>query len=79
MLPDNWRLWLQDRYLSGLKSCSHTTRTLVEVENEYGVWGVEICNNCGHLVEGPQCPHVSNTWHADGQVLLCDNCGIDGT
>lgn len=59
--------------------CPHTSGTMIEVENEHGVWGVIICNDCGRLQSGPECPHVLCTWHEEGKVLICDNCGVDGT
>lgn len=78
LLPTDWRDWTM-RYVAGLlKTCKHTTGTIFEVENEHGVWGVEICNDCGIQVTR-ECPHISNTWHADGALLICDNCGVDGT
>ncbi len=60
-------------------NCSHTTGTMFEVENDHGVWGIIICIDCGGIQMGPECPHVHCTWHEDGQVLICDNCGVDGT
>lgn len=73
-LPENWRSWT----LFDLSHCRHTVCSIFEVENEHGVWGVEICNNCGTLVQRA-CPHVSNSWNEEGTVLTCDNCGMDGT
>lgn len=74
LLPPDWRKWT----LIDLSYCQHTTSSMFEVENEHGVWGVLICNNCGTLVQR-ECPHVSNSWNEEGTVLTCDNCGIDGT
>lgn len=59
--------------------CSHTSGTMFEVENAHGIWAVVICNDCGQFQSPPQCAHVQNTWHEDGKVLICDNCGSDGT
>jgi len=59
--------------------CQHTSGMMFEVENEHGVWGVILCTDCGGVQMGPECPHVKCTWHEDGKVLICDNCGIDGT
>lgn len=73
-LPSDWR----DRTKYELSSCVHTVCTIIEVENAHGVWGVEICNNCGAQTTR-ECAHVSNTWDEHGIVLTCDNCGIDGT
>lgn len=73
-LPSDWR----DRTLYDLSSCIHTVCTIIEVENKHGVWGVEICDNCGAQV-AKECAHVSNTWNEAGTALTCDNCGKDGT
>lgn len=73
--PGNWREWT---VIDVAKNCPHTTCSVFEVENEHGIWGVEICTNCGTLVQR-ECPHVSNSWNEEGTVLTCDNCGIDGT
>lgn len=74
LLPDGWRKWT----LIDLSNCQHTASSFFEVENEHGVWGVLVCNNCGTQVHR-ECPHVSNSWNEEGSVLTCDNCGIDGT
>lgn len=71
-----WRMALTE--LSCFNECAHTQRYLIEVPTKHGVWGMEICTECGKQV-ARQCPHVRLTWHEDGTVLLCDNCGIDGT
>lgn len=60
------------------EDCKHTTSTMFEVSNQYGVWGVLICDECGRQ-SGRECPHVRSTWHLDGTILICDNCGVDGT
>lgn len=73
-LPHDWRMWT----LIDLSKCPHTVCSFFEVENDHGIWGMEICNNCGTQVR-KECPHVSNTWNPEGTVLTCDNCGIDGT
>lgn len=69
----------RERTTAAFIGCKHVQRTLVEVENEHGIWGSEICVECGRQVEGPQCPHVHNSWHLDGKILVCDNCGTDVT
>lgn len=74
LLPADWRKGT----LIDLSHCQHTVCSFFEVENEHGIWGMEICNNCGTQVRR-ECPHVSNTWNPEGTVLTCDNCGIDGT
>ena len=74
-----FNLGWRERTLLTFSDCTHVQRQLVEVENEHGVWGLEICVNCGQPVLGPQCPHVHSTWNEEGTVLTCDNCGIDGT
>jgi hypothetical protein len=48
------------------------------VEGKHGVWGVEICNDCGTQTVR-ECAHISMRWRADDSLLICDNCGIDGT
>lgn len=73
--PPRWR----EALLFDLSDCPHTVRSMVEVENAHGVWGVEICVDCGLLVAGPECPHISCHWNEAGTMLQCDNCGIDGT
>jgi hypothetical protein len=78
LLPDNWRQWLQHYVDTLLKLCPHTTCTIVEVEGPHGIWGVEICNDCGTLT-ARECPHVCMIWHEEGQALICSNCGVDGT
>jgi hypothetical protein len=79
LLPNDWRSWLEPLFKRSMKRCPHTQRSLVEVENDFGVWGLEICVDCGVVALGPQCPHVSLTWYADGTALICNNCGHDGT
>lgn len=64
--------------LFSFTECRHTACTIVEVENARGKWGVEICNDCGQQV-AHLCAHEKSEWMADGQVLLCLNCGSDGT
>lgn len=71
---EDWRNWLT----VDPEACSHTTCTMTEIETAFGAWGVEICNFCGTQT-ARQCPHYHNTWHLDGQVLICDLCGADGT
>lgn len=61
-----------------LSKCPHTSGTIVEVENKHGYWGVEICNDCGEATL-KECPHAHCSWHLDGKVLVCDNCGVDCT
>lgn len=60
-------------------SCAHTQRQLVEVETAHGVWGSELCVDCGRQVAGPECPHAKCSWQLDGKLLICDNCGTDCT
>lgn len=60
------------------EDCPHTTSTMFEVSNKHGVWGVLVCDDCGRQ-NGRECPHVRCSWHLDGTILVCDNCGIDGT
>lgn len=73
----NWRARLA-AMLTPQSGCTHTTGTMVEVENDHGVWGVIVCNGCGAQT-ARECPHEKCTWHADDTVLVCDNCGYDGT
>lgn len=72
--PPGWR----ERTLFDLSGCAHTSERLIEVENEHGVWGMMICVDCGAQT-AKECPHVHLTWHEEGNVLICDNCGADGT
>jgi hypothetical protein len=64
--------------LFDFSDCPHTLQRMVEVENDHGVWGMMICTNCGTQV-AMECPHVHCTWYEGGKVLVCSNCGIDGT
>lgn len=64
--------------LFNFKGCTHTVETIVEIENEHGKWGMAICVRCAN-VNLIECPHVDMEWHLDGQLLICRNCGIDGT
>jgi DNA-directed RNA polymerase subunit RPC12/RpoP len=70
-----WR----ERTLFSFNDCPHTVCTFIEVENAHGIWGMSICINCGKQVEGPECPHTSNSWDEAGSLLTCDNCGMDVT
>lgn len=80
LLPPNWRQWVTEGLPSVFspERCEHVHRTLIEVATAHGVWGMEICASCGEQV-AKECPHIRLTWHDDGQVLICDNCGVDGT
>ena len=60
------------------KACLHIQRVLVEVETDYGVWGMEICTDCGDQV-AKECAHGRSDWQLDDQLLVCGNCGYDGT
>lgn len=70
---------IRERPAAAFIGCKHTVATFVEVENDHGVWGMEVCIECGRVSEGPQCPHVHCTWHFEGRLLICDNCGTDCT
>lgn len=72
--PSGWR----QRTLFDFSACSHTAMHMVEIPTPYGKWGMMICVNCGAQVR-KECLHVHCTWHVDGKVLICDNCGVDGT
>lgn len=74
-LPVKWREFT----VRDTSECPHTTGTMFEVHNAHGYWGIIICNDCGGIQGGPECPHVHCTWHFEDTVLICDNCGIDGT
>lgn len=78
LLPADWRSGLKHFVDEALKNCPHTSRAFIEVENEHGIWGVEICNECAAMV-ARECPHVESIWNADGTALICTNCGNDGT
>lgn len=58
--------------------CRHVEERIVEIENEHGKWGMAICIRCAH-VNTVECPHVKNEWRLDGKILVCENCGADGT
>lgn len=78
LLPHDWRLGLMPLVEQILSRCSHTQRAMFEVENDHGIWGVEICVECGTQV-AKECPHVQSEWNEAGTALICTNCGIDGT
>lgn len=71
------RRW-RERTVIDFTGCPHTTCSLIEVENDNGVWGMEICVKCGVQVRR-ECPHTINDWNDDGTLLRCRNCGVDGT
>ena len=56
------------------RKCPHTQASIVHV----GGWDVEICTRCGAEV-GKHCRHEKMEWLVDGRILICVNCGIDGT
>lgn len=58
--------------------CPHTSMSYHEIETDLGTWIVEICLRCGQQVSRG-CTCGKSVWMADGQVLLCLNCGSDGT
>lgn len=79
VIPGDWRSWIAQKVERDLlRTCNHTVCSIFEVENEHGVWGVEICNNCGAQT-AKECPHVQLEWREDGTALICTNCGHDGT
>lgn len=49
------------------------TADILTVENVE----LSVCQTC-HFIEA-HCLHVKNSWNAEGTVLTCDFCGIDGT
>lgn len=57
------------------EDCPHTVQTLVELESG---WSVMLCERCGNT-DARECRHGSSEWQLDGQLLICPNCGIDGT
>jgi hypothetical protein len=69
-----WR----ERTVIDFTDCPHTSGTMVEVVNEYGIWGVIICNRCGRQSDR-ECPHTTCEWNDEGTLLRCLNCGVDGT
>lgn len=69
----------RERTMCAWIGCEHTTMAMLRVENANGVWVVEICVDCGRQVGDAHCEHVLSSWHLDGRILICDNCGIDGT
>lgn len=82
--PD-WRKLIEFDF----SQCRHTQATLVEVEAhrwdegrgetlKVGTWGMEICTSCGAQVR-KECPHEMMEWQFDGRLLVCLNCGINGT
>jgi primosomal protein N' len=74
LLPPTWR----EAIAFDLSACDHSHQALVEVDGEYGYWGVMICTACGVVVQ-KECPHVRCDWLLDGRVLRCGQCGVDAT
>lgn len=70
--------WWRDESSFSFADCAHTVETIVEIDNEFGKWGLAICVRCAH-VNTVECPHAKNEWYLDGRVLVCLNCGKDGT
>lgn len=64
--------------LFDFSSCRHTVCSILNVRTDNGSWDIEVCNTCGTQV-GKHCAHEKMEWFADGHVLICRNCGIDGT
>lgn len=69
-----WR----EQTMFDFSECPHTQEHLIEVDGPHGVWGMMVCVNCGTQTQ-KECPHVHCEWYEDGKVLVCSNCGIDGT
>jgi hypothetical protein len=42
-----------------------------------GDWNVMLCTACGHVEV--QCNHDKFEWNAEGSLLRCKCCGLDGT
>ena len=45
--------------------------------NELGTVQLEICEVCSFIKS--YCLHEKTAWEADGTVLRCQFCGLDGT
>lgn len=73
-LPPNWR----EEIKLDFSQCPHTTSTFIEIEGPHGIWGVFVCDNCG-VQHARECAHVRCDWMFDGKLLVCANCGVDGT
>lgn len=77
----NVRLTGWRRHLVGkldAHQCSHPEQVIIDVPNPHGVWAVQVCTGCGEQTK-KVCHHVRSDWNKAGTVLLCGNCGIDGT
>lgn len=84
-VSEKWR----DETVYDFSGCRHTARYMHNFEamrfdpdtgksSVVGIWVVEICQVCGLQVER-QCAHAINDWKFDGKLLVCRNCGVDGT
>lgn len=82
--PPDWR----NIVTLDFSGCRHSTCSLIEVDAftydanhqpvRVGKWGLEICQRCGVLVQ-KECAHEFMDWLFDGKLLVCRNCGVDGT
>lgn len=73
----DWRRRLVGK-LEAHTSCDHARQLIVDVPNEHGIWAVQICVACGEQTK-KVCHHIRSDWNETGTVLICGNCGIDGT
>lgn len=80
-VTDQWR----DEIRYDFTRCPHTVETIVEIDamdpltgDTLGKWGLAICVRCG-VTTTKECPHVKTEWRLDGNVLICQNCGVDCT
>jgi hypothetical protein len=54
--------------------CQHESVLFLDV----GGWTLIACERCA-AITGRACRHEKMEWMLDGQVLVCTNCGTDGT
>lgn len=84
-VSEQWR----DQATFDFSGCNHTARYYYELDavrfdpntgeqSVVGIWAVEICQECGTQV-AHVCAHKINDWKFDGKLLVCRNCGSDGT
>lgn len=67
VLPREWTLF-------DLSDCPHPVRAVTQA----GGWDVETCDRCGEQVS-KHCRHERSLWSDGGKILVCVNCGVDGT
>lgn len=58
-----------------LSTCDHPSPLHIVYVND---WEITICPSCATILQ-KKCEHKHCEWEADGTLLRCTTCGIDGT